>query len=333
MVKTAQIFTSVEHNIPSARDSMHSHKLRKAKEHNIGDIKQKAATLGGKENIPRGRLLKSQKRLVRASTPPERPLLSPFSQQRPAGQTYYLDKVREGFRNISRLSTENCRNLNHFQFVRQCYEVMRFLPRLQQKNEVCKLQADKKLLVLDLDETLVHTFLQDAPEGCQQVNVNILDKADKTMFFKVRPGCMEFLHKAAQVFDIYVFTAASANYANAVIDRLDPDNKIFKGRYYSDSCTRVNQYTIKDLSIFNRDLKDVILVDNTALCFGLQKENGVPIVCFTGQDDDKELGHLWEFLAHLNGLEDVRDGIMQHFKWDKFSKLYRDTDALCDYYF
>jgi CTD small phosphatase-like protein 2 len=45
---------------------------------------------------------------------------------------------------------------------------------------------------------------------------------------------------------------------------------------------------IKDLRIIkNRNIKDIILVDNLVHSFGLQLDNGIPILDFTNDKNDK----------------------------------------------
>lgn len=64
----------------------------------------------------------------------------------------------------------------------------------------------KWTLVLDLDETLIHTFCID-PEKLN---------------FYTRPGSHKFLEDMAKNYELIIFTAASEDYANPIIDYLDP---------------------------------------------------------------------------------------------------------------
>jgi len=72
-----------------------------------------------------------------------------------------------------------------------------------------------------------------------------------------------------------VFTASEQSYANAIVDRIDPEGKFFDYRMYRQHCIETNFHLggstyLKDLRIIaNRDLKDIILVDNATLCFAL----------------------------------------------------------------
>ena len=61
-----------------------------------------------------------------------------------------------------------------------------------------------------------------------------------------------------------------------------------------------NGLHIKDLRILlNRDLSKVIMVDNSAFVFGLNIDNGVPIIPFYDCKDDDELILLEEYLMSL----------------------------------
>ena len=245
---------------------------------------------------------------------------------------YYLHNIRKSVIVNSNENFDYKRYLTHFNFLRKCFGIMQRL-----KYNYCPIQInideiDRKILVLDLDETLVHTYNKDAPPDALLLKVKLLNNNEKNIFVKVRPYCNEFLIEASKIFDLYIFTASHKSYADPVIDILDPKNTIFKGRLYLDSCKRIGKYVIKDLRIFNRDLRNIIMVDNTATCWGMQIENGVPIVCYRGQNEDSELRELMQFLRYLNNYSDVRKGIMHYFRWDIFANLYKDATALVGQY-
>ena len=68
-----------------------------------------------------------------------------------------------------------------------------------------------------------------------------------------------------------------------------------------------NGFFIKDISIIkNRDLKNIVIVDNLVHSFGLQLENGIPILEWTGNQKDEELKYLSNYLMDANNHEDVR---------------------------
>lgn len=69
-----------------------------------------------------------------------------------------------------------------------------------------------------------------------------------------------------------------------------------------------NGFFIKDLRILkNRDLKDIIIVDNLVHSFGFQIENGVPILEFTNDTSDMELRYLADYLLKGHYYSDLRD--------------------------
>ncbi len=69
-------------------------------------------------------------------------------------------------------------------------------------------------------------------------------------------------------------------------------------------------FKIKDLRIIkNRGLENIILVDNLVHSFGLQINNGIPILEFTNDEHDKELKGLENFLIEIKDADDVRVAI------------------------
>jgi CTD small phosphatase-like protein 2 len=69
-----------------------------------------------------------------------------------------------------------------------------------------------------------------------------------------------------------------------------------------------NGLRIKDLRIIkNRSLSDIVIVDNLVHSFGLQIDNGIPILDFTNNKDDRELLGVEKILLELRNVDDVRD--------------------------
>lgn len=91
----------------------------------------------------------------------------------------------------------------------------------------------RKLLLLDMDETLLHAAtLQDIyiskvyGEGAQPSFVTSFRDADTLIEIGVflRPYLMEMLRRLQPHFDMCVYTASERVYANAILDRIDPFN-------------------------------------------------------------------------------------------------------------
>ena len=66
-------------------------------------------------------------------------------------------------------------------------------------------------------------------------------------------------------------------------------------------------FFIKDLRILNnRDLKDLVIVDNMPHSFGFQIDNGIPILEWFNDKDDTELKHLTRYLLEGLKYDDMR---------------------------
>ncbi|XP_022681274.1 uncharacterized protein LOC101757531 isoform X2 [Setaria italica] len=165
------------------------------------------------------------------------------------------------------------------------------------------------VLVLDLDETLVHSKLQpcDNFDFTLQVFFNM---EDHTVYVRQRPHLEMFLNRVAQMFEVVVFTASESVYAEPLLDKLDPDRKLISRRFYRESCTFSNGSYTKDLTIFGVDLAKVVIVDNTPQ---LQVDNGIPIKSWFDDPTDVELMELLQFLATLVDAKDVRPIISKNF--------------------
>ena len=113
-----------------------------------------------------------------------------------------------------------------------------------------------------------------------------------------------------------VFTASQQEYADSILNFLDPWYELIEHRLYRDSWyTTFDQTFIKDLRIFEDqwDLKDIVLIDNSTYSFWAQISNGVPILSFIYGKDDFEMIYLSYFLNRISREYDLRTKI-----WDTF---------------
>ena len=168
--------------------------------------------------------------------------------------------------------------------------------------------SKKKTLVLDLDETLVHS--QFGPFNIpSDVVINIeIENELHDIHVLVRPGVKEFLEKMSKKFEIIIFTASISKYAGPLLDILDKD-KNCSFRLFREHCTLLNSSFVKDLKKLGRDLKDVIIVDNSPMAYLLNSDNGLPILTWFDDKNDKELFKIIPILDFLSLVPDVRDYI------------------------
>jgi CTD small phosphatase-like protein 2 len=114
-----------------------------------------------------------------------------------------------------------------------------------------------------------------------------------------------------------------AYYANEILNIIDPGNELICYRLFNEHCYRTaSGHFIKDLRIIkNRDLGNMVIVDNAAYSYAMQTDNGVPIIPFFNDKSDSELSDLVVYLTELSKSKDVRDEISQFF----YSKLFWDN--------
>ncbi|KAL1205151.1 Mitochondrial import inner membrane translocase subunit TIM50 [Cardamine amara subsp. amara] len=167
----------------------------------------------------------------------------------------------------------------------------------------------KRTVILDLDETLVHSTTQLPGVKYDFMVMVKMEKEIIPIFVVKRPGVSEFLERLGENYKVAVFTAGVEDYASQVLDKLDK-NGVISQRLYRDSCTEVNGRYVKDLSlVVGKDLGSALIVDDNPSSYSLQPENGVPIKAFVDDMKDQELLNLGEFLECCYGYEDMRDAV------------------------
>ncbi|KAL2337334.1 hypothetical protein Fmac_011780 [Flemingia macrophylla] len=159
-------------------------------------------------------------------------------------------------------------------------------------------------LVLDLDETLIHSSVQQCNDA--DFTFEMYTERKSTVYVRKRPFLQEFLEKVSEMFEIIIFTASKRVYAEKLLDVLDPDNKFFSQRIYRESCTWIDNHCVKDLTILGVDLKKVFIIDNTPEVFRFQVNNGIPIKSWFDDRTDSALISLLPFLEKLVDVDDVR---------------------------
>ncbi|MCJ1370063.1 Nuclear envelope morphology protein 1, partial [Loxospora ochrophaea] len=137
----------------------------------------------------------------------------------------------------------------------------------------------QKTLVIDLDETLIHSLAKGGRMSSGhmvEVKLNAavgyggttLGPQHPILYYvHKRPHCDDFLRKVCKWYNLVVFTASVQEYADPVIDWLEQERKYFSARYYRQHCTFRNGAYIKDLSSVEPDLSKVMILDNSPLSY------------------------------------------------------------------
>ena len=137
----------------------------------------------------------------------------------------------------------------------------------------------QKTLVIDLDETLIHSMAKGGRMSSGhmvEVKLNtsvgvggatIGPQHPILYYVHKRPHCDDFLRRVCKWYNLVVFTASVQEYADPVIDWLEQERKYFSGRFYRQHCTFRNGAYIKDLSSVESDLSKVMILDNSPLSY------------------------------------------------------------------
>lgn len=164
----------------------------------------------------------------------------------------------------------------------------------------------RKTLILDLDETLIHSLSKGGKMSSGHMVEVKLGTHAILYYIHKRPHCDLFLEKVTQWYDVVIFTASVQEYADPVIDWLEQDKKYFKARYYRQHCTYRYGAYMKDLSIAEPRLSKAIIIDNSPLSYRINEENAIPIEGWISDPSDRDLLHLIPVLQNLHLLNDVR---------------------------
>ena len=133
-------------------------------------------------------------------------------------------------------------------------------------------------------------------------------------------------------YELIVFTASHPYYANTVIDLLDPNHEIFSARLFRESCIKTDiGLFIKDLRVLNCDLKSTLIVDNSIFSFAFQLDNGIPIIPFYDDKEDRIMPKIKDYLISLKDLEDVRIVNMKTFSLTELYEL--EISTFLKYYY
>ena len=187
---------------------------------------------------------------------------------------------------------------------------------------------NKKLLILDLDETLIHSdldFLLKEKNVKYDEVLHFDSEEEKNIPLPVvlRPGVFEFLDYASKNFDLIVFTASDQQYADAIINYIEKDKKYFKMRLYRNNCIFIEPgLYIKDLRIFNsiKDLENIIILDNSLFSFANQLNNGILITSFFDDKNDTFLDSVKEYLEYIKNEKDIRQANKDSFRFEEIKE-------------
>jgi CTD nuclear envelope phosphatase 1 len=219
-------------------------------------------------------------------------------------------------KSVMRHARKLFRKMKHYEPV--TYNIYPLTPISSHRLSIVK----KKILVLDLDETLIHSSSVTASSspysnsgGCEkkrslvdpdfELEVIIEKQLVKFHVFK-RPYVDKFLEIVSQWYDVVVFTAGIDTYGEMITNRLDNNRGIFKRKFFRRHCTPELGLFSKDLSVVSNDLSSIFILDNSPFAYRNYPHNGIQIKSWYTDQSDKALLNLLPVLDAMRFVHDVR---------------------------
>ena len=168
-------------------------------------------------------------------------------------------------------------------------------------------KKDKILLVLDLDETLIHStklILKTEP-----------DFKYEDYFVYFRPGVSDFLEKMSLIFDLAVWSSGEDKYVEDLVDAINPKNIHFEFIWGRSRCTKVRDYELEKFFYEKRlkklknkgfSIEKILIVDDSPEKSRDNYGNAIYIKPFEGDPEDKELIFLAQYLETVKDKENIR---------------------------
>lgn len=164
-------------------------------------------------------------------------------------------------------------------------------------NPVSDQLSGRKCLVLDLDETLVHSSFKYIHQADFVIPVEIEGQYHNVYVIK-RPGVDEFMKRVGELYEVVVFTASVSKYGDPLLDQLDIHNVVHH-RLFRESCYNHQGNYIKNLSQLGRPLKDVIIIDNSPASYIFHPQHAIPVSSWFSDAHDNELLDMLDFLEDM----------------------------------
>ena len=202
-----QLVAKGKHNIVEVNFELNSYQNSEGNSQCDSEMKKRLqleeSTINFESNKALLQMIKSQERLIIANKI----------------KTYYVSQVVKGTAGLNDRAIEHL-NIS-LEIIKSCYGLN--LPNQVAKNSLTadfsKLDRNskKKILVLDLDQTLFHCFQQRNSEDDLQIILEF-DNIRQMIYISLRPYAISFLKRMKQHYNIVAFTASEKCYADAILN-------------------------------------------------------------------------------------------------------------------
>lgn len=167
--------------------------------------------------------------------------------------------------------------------------------------------TEQILLILDLDETLIH-----ATE--KKLDFESDFKYAEYYIYK-RPNLIEFLTEMNKYFKLAVWSSADDKYVNDIVNLIKPTEIDFEFVWAKSRCTLKRDYEfdkyvqekkLKKIKKQGFQLKKSLIVDDSPEKTKGNFGNAIYVLPYEGNLDDNELNFLSRFLKSIKNSENVR---------------------------
>ena len=142
----------------------------------------------------------------------------------------------------------------------------------------------------------------------------------------LRPGLKKFLNELNNIYEIILFCEEDQNFLEEICNKLDPKKEIFKYKLGKESIKYIKGKGIKDIYYLNRNLNNIICVDNNINAIN-NKDNVVLMPEFNGNGKDRELLMSIVFFKEIGKKDviDVRNEIKKYGNYRTYINFYKSN--------
>ena len=171
----------------------------------------------------------------------------------------------------------------------------------------------------------MHSSFRAVP-GADFVLPVAIDDVVHHVYVAKRPGVDHLLTEMARHYEVVVYTASLAKYADPLLDLLDPGRAV-RTRLFRESCVFYAGNFVKDLSLLNRDLSQAIIIDNSPTSYLFHPENAIDCGSFIDDPADRKLDQIGRFLVGIRDVADVRGLVAAWRQWPDVDPRRATPDA------
>ncbi|XP_065913810.1 RNA polymerase II subunit A C-terminal domain phosphatase-like isoform X2 [Dysidea avara] len=137
--------------------------------------------------------------------------------------------------------------------------------RLARQDQLRLLRGRKLALIVDLDQTLIHTAVSPGIEGgLPDVHrFTLPEHPHMTYHTRLRPHVRDFLEKVSKLYELHISTMGCRSYADKIAGIIDPEKRYFSSRVISrDECVDPTSKVLRLRSVFPCGDRMVAIIDD-----------------------------------------------------------------------